>query len=137
MSEDSIEQGIYRSLESLLGQAQEQEQRANAEVARANYQQVIEIAREETNAAPNLDWETLVGRAKAGLNRLEGQAYHGVEAVLSQAQEQEQRGNTEAARSIYQQVAESAREQMHAAPDWDWETLISSAEAGLSPIPFR
>lgn len=133
MSEDSIEQGIYQGLESLLSQAQEQEQRANAEAARANYQQVLEFAQEEATAAPNLDWEALVGRAKAGLSRLHGQTYHDVEAALSQAQEQEQRGNTEAVR-LYQQVAESARDQMQAAPDWDWETLIRSAEAGISRL---
>ena len=137
MSEDSIEQGIYQNLESLLSQAQEQEQRANAEAARANYQQVLEFAQEEATAAPNLDWEALVGKAKAGLSRLDGQTYHDVEATLSQAQEQEQHGNTEAVRSMYQQVAESAREQMQAAPDWDWETLIRSAEAGISRLDAR
>jgi hypothetical protein len=137
MSEDSIEQGIYQNLESLLSQAQEQEQRANAEAARANYQQVLEFAQEEATAAPNLDWESLVGKAKAGLSRLHGQTYHDVEAALSQAEEQEQRGNTETARSIYQQVIESAREQMQAAPDRDWETLIRSAEAGISRLDAR
>jgi len=71
MSEDLIEQGIYQSLESLLTEAQEQEQRANVKAAQANYQQVIEIAREQTNAAPNLDWKTLIGKAEAGLNRLD------------------------------------------------------------------
>ena len=137
MSEDSIEQGIYRSLEYLLSETQEQEQRGNTEGARSDYRQIIETAREQTKDAPNLDWETLIGKAEAGLSRLAGQQYQGVEVLLHKAKEQEQRGNSEAAKSIYQQVIEIAHEQMKAAPNLNWKTLIGKAEAGLSRLTPR
>ena len=137
MSEDSIEQGIYQSLESLLSEAQEQEQLGNTEGARSDYRNIIETAREQTKDATNLDWETLIGKAEAGLNRLDEQQYHGVAVLLNQAKEQELRGNTEAARSIYLKVIEIAGKQTKATPNLDWEMLIGKAKAGLSQLTPR
>lgn len=134
MSEGLISDQIYPLLESNLSNAQEEEARGDGEAARLIYQQVAETAREHAGIAPNLDWETLIGKAEAGLSRLAGQQYRGVEVLLNQAKEQEQRGDSEGARSIYQQVIEIAREQTKVAPNLDWETLIGKAEAGLSRL---
>ena len=104
MPENSFGQDFYPLLELLLSEAQDKEQNGDADGARSSYQAIIDSAQTQAEVAPNLDWETLIDKAKDGLSRLAGRDYQRIESLLGNAEDQEQARNIEAARSLYQQA---------------------------------
>lgn len=137
MPENSFGQDFYPLLELLLSEAQEKEQNGDADGARSSYQEIIDSAQTQAEVAPNLDWETLIDKAKDGLSRLAGRDYQRIESLLGNAEDQEQARNIQAARSLYQRVAASTQEQSQTASGWDWDALLDKANAGLNRLDAR